>query len=89
MIGSHEPSNTLIPLQSEAPLIQETRTFNKPAPESSKKIKVEAAKRSIEAHEEKEEILKNSENEYENDFEDSTIHDEKVDVDELKRKYGY
>ena len=77
------------PLQSEAPLIQETRTFNKPATENSKKIKIEAAKQIIEAQEEKEEILKNSEDEYENDFEDSTIHDEKVNVDELKRKYGY
>ena len=84
MIGSHEPSCSLIPHQSEALLIQETRTSYKPTPESFKKIKIETAKQIIETQDEKE-----SEDEYENDFEDSTIHDEKVDVNELKRRYGY
>lgn len=57
---------------------------------TNKKIKVETSESLTEAH--LDEAAEDSGYDGEGpliDFEDSTIHDEKLDLDELKRKYGY
>ena len=86
MIGSQEYPETLIRDKPKTFLSQKITNENRKGSEIFKKTKFESPENLIRAFKDKSE---DSEATYEIDFEDSTIHDEKFDVAELKRKYGY
>ena len=90
LIGTREPSETLIQAKTEAlPSQQAEKNINTQFENLTKKSKIEPSESVSKAPEDEPEDTGYDGEGSVVDFEDSTIHDEKLDLDELKRKYGY
>lgn len=93
LIGTREPSEIMIQPKTDVFPRQETsKDIGAQFVNQKKKIKFETSEAVTEAY--VDEAAEDSGSGYGDDcplidFEDSTIHDEKLDLDELKRKYGY
>lgn len=92
LIETRELSETIIQSKTDDafPRHETSIEINTQVLIQTKKSKIETCEYVAEAHNDK--VVEESRYDDQGpliDFEDSTIHDEKLDLDELKRKYGY